>query len=129
MENYGRFRDRKYEWSKPFTAVRHMWSLRGPQGGIHFHVSIMDDRDYEPSCGLEFHHDFDPSGGKEAAAHKNCWLTGGKCWHDGTSLYASEGVWPQVKHYLATGAHESVFRVLEYEYNKHFARLLGEDDD
>lgn len=131
MGDYGRFTDHKYEWSKPFSSVRHNWSLRGPRGGINFHVSINDNRDYDPSCGLEFHKDFDPTNGQEAAHHKNCWLTGGKCWHNGTSLYASEYVWPYVEERLRMGEHEAVFRFLEREYNAHFKEyeLKGETDE
>jgi hypothetical protein len=129
MSDYGRFTDHKYEWSKPFSSVRHNWSLRGPRGGINFHASITDNGDYDPSCGLEFHRDFDPTNGHQAAHHKNCWLTGGKCWHEGTSLYASEHVWPYVKHCLRTGDHEAIFRFLEGEYNNHFAQLLREIAD
>lgn len=127
MSDYGRFRDHKYEWSMPFTSVRHNWSLRGPRGGINFHVSIRDKGDWDPSCGLEFHRDFDPYGGKRAADYKDCWLTGGKCWHDGTSLYASEHVWPYVKDCLRTGDHEAVFRFLEGEYNSHFKQFETHD--
>lgn len=116
-----RFKDHKYEWSKPFMSIHHAWSLRGPRGGIHFHASLTPE--YAPSCGLEFHRDFDPSGGADAASHKNCWLTGGKCWHNGTSLYASEHLWPMIKMYLDRGDHESTFRILEQEYNEHFARF------
>lgn len=128
-----RFTDHEYKWTKPFTSVRHSWSLRGPHGGISFHVSIQDNKDYDPSCGLEFHRDFDPTNGQQAAQHKNCWLTGGKCWHEGTSLYASEHVWPMVKCYLKEGNHEAVFRTLEYEYNQHFEQFTrfaqDQDDD
>lgn len=117
-----RFTGHKYQWTRPFTSVRHHWELRGPRGGIHFHVSIMDDPKYgEPSCGLEFHHSFDPSNGQEAPHHINCPVTGGQCWHDGTSLYASEHVWPIVKMYLQDGDHAAIFRVLEREYDSHFS--------
>lgn len=118
-----RFRDHKYEWSKPFTSVRHQWSFRGPMGGIHYHASITDA--YPPSCGLEFHRDFDPYGGERAADHAKCWLTGGKCWHDGTSLYATDDLWPMISAILKDGDHEIIFRLLEQEYEDHFAKFQG----
>jgi hypothetical protein len=81
----------------------------------------MDDPKYgDPSCGLEFHHAFDPTKGQEAPVHINCALTGGRCWHEGTSLYASEHVWPLVKLYLQNGDHRMIFKVLEGEYDQHF---------
>lgn len=122
-----RFADHKYEWTKPFMSVRHCWSLRGPRGGIHFHVSITPN--YDPNAGLEFHRNFDPTNGQEAAQHKNCWLCGGPCWHDGTSLYASERVWPLVEPYLIDGDHETIFRLLETEYDEHFARFATHPTD
>ena len=116
-----RFTAHKYQWTRPFTSTRHHWELRGPRGGIHFHVSMMDDPKYgEPSCGLEFHHSFDPTKGQEAPHHVNCPVTGGQCWHDGTSLYASEHLWPLIKMYLQDGEHQQIFNILEREYDQHF---------
>jgi len=116
-----RFTGHKYTWTRPFTSTRHNWELRGPKGGISFHASIMDDPKYGgASCGLEFHYSFDPRGGEEAPHHINCPVTGGQCWHEGTSLYAEESVWPMVKEYLRCGEHEQIFSLLEHEYNKHF---------
>ena len=117
-----RFTGHKYIWTHPWMSTKHHWELRGPRGAIHFHVSIMDDdvKFPDPSCGLEFHHAFDPTKGQDAPAHIDCPMTGGRCWHEGTSLYASESVWPVVKHYLEDGDHAAVFRVLEHEYDQHF---------
>jgi hypothetical protein len=114
-----KFNHHKYTYSRPFSSASHVWELVGPNGAIHFHVSIMpDSTKYSPTAGLEFHH---TSGdGKTAPSQLNCNLTGGACWHDGTSLYATESLWPQVQQYLRTGDHESVFRLLEWEYEKHF---------
>lgn len=126
-----RFRDHKYKWSKPWSAVYHQWSLRGPYGGLHLSINIVEG--YEATAGLEFHHNYDPSGGQEAAHHKDCWLIGGPCWHDGTSLYASETVWPRVRDMMPD--HEAIFAYLETLYDEHFnsehqlaARKGGSDD-
>lgn len=117
-----RFTGHKYQWARPYTSTRHHWELRGPRGGIHLHVSIPDEPRYGgPSCGLEFHHSFDPTGGEEAPHHINCPVTGGHCWHDGTSLYASESIWPLVKEYLKDGDHGMIFSILEREYDSHFS--------
>jgi hypothetical protein len=109
-----KFAHHKYTWSNPFGSPRHHWELVGPNGAIHFHVSLT--KGYDPSCGLEFHH----LSGDGAPHHLNCPLTGGRCWHDGTSLYASETVWPVVSAYLQTGDHEQIFRYLEGEYEARF---------
>lgn len=121
-----KFRHHKYTYSRPFGSPRHMWEILGPEGGVHFTASFYREGE-EPSCGLEFHHTR-ASGYRcdEAPDHTKCFLTGEPCWHDGTSLYASETVWPSVKHMLRDGDHESVFRALEYEYDLRFDRLRAE---
>lgn len=123
-----KFRHHKYTYSRPFGSPRHMWEFLGPEGGIHFTASYYSDT-REPSCGLEFHH---TRAAKyrcdEAPDHTKCFLTGEPCWHDGTSLYASETIWPMVEPMLLSGDHDAVFRALEYEYSRHFDRLKGEAD-
>jgi hypothetical protein len=122
-----RFRHQKYIYNNRFGSPSHWWEIVGPDGGVHFHVSMT--RGYDPSCGLEFHHAararYRPS---DAPDHINCPLIGEPCWHDGTSLYASESVWPVVQSYLRSGDHENVFRFLEGEYDTHFKHLVGEKD-
>jgi hypothetical protein len=117
-----RFNGHKYTWSQPFTHVHHNWDLIGPKGALNFHASMPADGREEPSCGLEFHHTeslfYAP---QDAPHHLNCPLTGGRCWHDGTSLYASENVWPMVKGYLVYGDHRKIFKLLEKEYDAHFS--------
>ncbi len=113
-----KYKHHKYTWTRPFTSVRHCWELVGPNGAMHFHVSVMDDPKYDPSAGLEFHH----IAGTGAPDHVNCPLTGGRCWHDGTSLYASEHVWPMVSHHLERGDHGKIFEILERIASEHFDR-------
>lgn len=116
---HGKFRHHKYTWSKPYGNVYHNWELVGPNGALHFNVCLV--KGYDASCGLEFHH----LSGEGAPHHLDCPLTGGRCWHDGTSLYARETVWPFVSAYLPTGDHDHIFRYLEGEYEAHFeARSL-----
>ena len=99
----------------------HRWELRGPEGGIHFHVSISKSGDYPPGCGLEVHRCAPAHSQRgEAPHHIDCPVTGGRCWHDGTSLYASETLWPMFEQWLREGDHASIFRALEGEYNGHF---------
>lgn len=123
-----KFRDHTYKWMHPFMSTAHQWSFRGPRGGLHLHVSIMDERDRfpDPSCGLEFHHMDDTSEGHEPPHHTDCWLIGGRCWHDGTSLYAGETVWPRVERLMPD--HAAIFRYLEQLYCEHFEREGAFDD-
>lgn len=118
-----RFTAHKYCYTHPFASDAHHWELRGPRGAIHFHVNLYNDPRYNgPSCGLEYHHAFDPTGGQEAPHHVNCSLTGGRCWHEGTSLYATEHLWPRIEPFLRDGSHQQIFRILEKEYDSHFGR-------
>ena len=108
------FRNHKYCWTKPFTAVRHEWSLVGAQMAVSFHVSVLEG--HEDTAGLEIHYFHAPDYMRDnAPSHIDCPYTGGRCWHDGTSLYATETLWPLFKTYLAMGDHESIFRALERE--------------
>lgn len=120
-----KYRHHKYTWSKPFSNAHHRWELVGPIGAIHFHVSLSES--YGPSCGLEYHHT-EVCGFRtdEAPDHVNCPLTGGRCWHDGTSLYASEHLWPYIEPYLKTGDHERIFKILEGEADQRFAQFKQE---
>jgi hypothetical protein len=71
---------------------------------------------HEETSGLEFHYFNAPSYMKEAApSHIDCPYTGGRCWHDGTSLYAMETLWPIFKDMLSSGDHAAIFSVLERE--------------
>lgn len=102
-----------YKWSKPFGHVSHQWELRSEHGGVHFHISVVPDSQHQ-SAGLEFHRVV----GDGAPDHIDCFLTGGRCWHDGTSMYATDFLWPTIKMYLEDGDHEAVFRTLEREAEK-----------
>lgn len=109
-----RFRGHKYTWSKPFGSVRHHWELRSAKGGVHFQASLTEG--YGPSCGIEFH-SASPRG-DDAPDHIDCPITGGRCWHDGTSLYATEHLWPMIESYLKYGEHDQIFRILEHEHDE-----------
>lgn len=127
-----KFRHHKYTWVKPTDYTHHQWSLVGPRGGVHFSAVIPPLRDEgwnEPSVGLEIHYRTPPDHmTNHAPNHTDCWLLGGWCWHDGTSLYARERLWPEIERYLAAGDHENVFRVLEYEYDRAFAVEKADDE-
>ncbi len=116
----------KYTLVHSFGYARHSWEVVCALGGVHFHISISDDADskYEPTAGLEYHHSllyqarakiFD-----SPPDHIDCKITGGACWHDGTSLYATESLWPTIKSYLETGDHKRIFEILDGEAALHF---------
>ena len=65
------------------------------------------------SGGVEFHWRLAPSWAKDKAPdHPQCHILHAPCWHDGTSLYASEHYAPM----LESGAsHEIIFLSLEHD--------------
>ena len=113
-----KFKHHKYTWIRRFETIYHRWELVCGEGGLHLSVSLF--RDSEPGCGLEFHSV--TQRGDDAPDHVDCPLTGGRCWHDGTSLYARETVWPEVESHLRRGDHDQIFKLLEYEATRHFGR-------
>lgn len=116
-----KFSHKKYIYSAPFTFANHWWQIIGPRAALHFHVSIDPNDKYPPTCGLEMHHFSPPEYMQDQAPSQlKCDLTGGRCWHDGTSLYASESLWPMIKPLLRAGNHEGVFQLLEGEYINRF---------
>src|SRR5438046_10337499 len=102
-----KYRNHTYTWSKPYGNPRHRWSLILKEGAIDFHISLVPG--YETTAGLEFHH----IEGSGAPNHIDCPLTGGRCWHDGTSLYAIETLWPIIEPKLERNDHKGIFKALE----------------
>lgn len=119
-----RYRHHKYTYTNPFGSPNHQWSMIGPDGGMHFHVSV--HKDYPPSCGLEIH--YATKRGNEAPSQVPCWLIGAPCWHDGTSLYASEYLWPRIEAYLRAGDHDRIFSILEREADDRFGYRKDADE-
>lgn len=98
--------------------------VAGKEGAIDFHVMDSPFESGGKIGGVEFHMrtppDYmDPS----KPSHETCWamLDKGPCWHDGTSLWASEYWIPM----LDEMGEEYVFGELEREYRKR----MGEGAD
>jgi len=123
-----RYRHHKYTWLRRGDWIAHRWELVGPYGALHFSAQIhqpardMTTERYETSCGLECHYAQPPEYMQgQAPTQTDCALTGGWCWHDGTSLYAMETLWPEFSERLRIGDHDGIFRALEYEADQRFA--------
>jgi hypothetical protein len=119
------YRHQKYTWSKPFGSVRHQWELIGGKGGLHFHASEYKG---DWSCGLEVHR-LAPQSSDVPPSQVPCWLLHAPCWHDGTSLYATESVWPIIEGAVKRGDHDYVFKVLEREADGYFNERKTDDDE
>jgi hypothetical protein len=110
----------EYRYVPRFGNSEHIWTCIGSLGAMHFHVTDLGE-EYEEtsgirySAGLEMHSRAPLS---DTPPHEKCWLIGGPCWHDGTSLYAQETIvpfWQQDPH-----DHERMFRFIEREYERRF---------
>jgi hypothetical protein len=101
---------------KPATVEndRHIWSVVGPAGGVHIWAAPSPwkpgDRFYGQEMfygGIEVHSRTPMYG--DHASQDECWLIGGPCWHDGSSLYFSESIEPRLRGYKdewSEGVHE-----------------------
>ena len=114
-----RFRN-EYRYAPRFDNPEHIWTCTGSLGAMHFHATDLGE-EYEGkhgirfSAGLEIHSRAPLS---DTAPNEKCWLIGGPCWHDGTSLYAQERVVPYWRQ--EPDNHERMFRFLEREYENRF---------
>lgn len=100
----------------------HHYQVVGRDGAVHFHVSenmrpLMEGLP-RFSGGLEAHHRSCPPYRNDPPDHKNCEVLGGNCWHDGTSLYASEVLIPRWERDFPD--HDAVFVWLTGEYVQRF---------
>lgn len=100
------------DWGVRYEAV-------GSKGAVHFHIA----RHKEPgggyfySCGLEYHYRSPPPHMQDRPpSHDECSLLKCPCWHDGTSLYASEIYEPM----FLRNDHEGIFRQLERDAESNF---------
>src|SRR5262245_5119155 len=76
---------RKYERH----GAQHIYSVVGKFAGLHFWVEYISSRHL--LGGVEIHYRQPPSYMlDDPPSNEHCWLLGGPCWHDGSSLRASE---------------------------------------
>lgn len=118
----------KYIWARSGSLyVRHQWSLVGSLGGIEFHFLAKDYEDISSDnflCNLEFHH----FSGEGAPDHLKCSIIGGPCWHEWTTLYATENIWPKIKQHFIENNHPRIFKVLEMVYERHFSQVIADEE-
>lgn len=94
-------REFDYEYSAiwRFDSFCHRWVIHGPLGAIDFHFDGNEERiaKYGPTAGLECHWRTPPAYmADRAPSHRDCITLRAPCWHDGTSLYATENLFPLV---------------------------------
>jgi len=102
-------------WAASYEAI-------GAKGAVHYHVSRHMDSEGNISytSGLEYHFRSPPAYMQDSPpSHDECHLLKAPCWHDGTSLYASEVYEPL----FLRSQHESIFRQLEHDAERTFGTI------
>lgn len=114
MRVYDRFGD----WAASYEVI-------GAKGAVHYHVSRWKGSDgiISYSSGLEYHYRSPPDYMQDKPpSHDECHLLKSPCWHDGTSLYASEVYEPLFR----MSQHESIFWQLERDAENAFNPVIEE---
>ena len=113
----------KYVYSKPFGMVTHSYYAIGGAGGVvlWFRNHGKIDEQQHWGAGLEVHSRSPwPHSPHDGPLHLHCEVTGGACWHDGTSLYPTESLLPI---FLADPTdHDRMMRRAEMEYVSRFVK-------
>lgn len=112
-------------------GIQHMWIVIGGTMAKHLWIrqsvhAMKDDYDGERYLGgVETHWRSPPEHARFSAPdHNNCRILGAPCWHDGTSLWASEKWIPQWE--CSPHDHKGILDELEYYLKKDMGAL--EDD-
>lgn len=121
----------QYRLAPRFGQWEHSYELIGLHGGVHLHITEYT-KDYQNITGpygggIEFHYRTPYRGRNEPPSHDECWLLKAPCWHDGSSLWASEYWIPLWEN--ARGDHSRVFGALARAADRKFAEHLGEEED
>ena len=82
----------KYQYEVVCGTPSHTWSVVGRHGGMHLWIrGYLLDGTMTWSGGIEMHYRTPPQYMEhDAPSHDCCWLLQAPCWHDGSSLQATE---------------------------------------
>jgi len=127
--------DLKYNYLPPSGEVtRHMWTVVGDNGGVHIWAEPHREEFAEKwgerfYGGVEIHSKVNiHSYGDGKPDHEECWLLGGPCYHDGSSLFFSENIEPFIRHAgvpFGNNVHEYMNTYLHDWYQSHFGRNVA----
>lgn len=99
-------------FTRPDGQLR--YCLVGPRLTLDFHV------DLPTLAGLEMHCDEQPSYLRDEEPRIGCWLTGGPCWGEGSSLYATRTLLP-----LFETDRTAFWQAMEQEWRDYYAIAFG----
>jgi len=106
-----------------------MWTVVGDRGAVHIWVVENPDSSWGETHygGIEVHSKKPMYGCDRPPSHTDCWLLGGDCWHDGSSLYFSERICPmlrfgkdEITNEWHSAVHSYMESVLHSWYNSNF---------
>ena len=122
----------QYRLTLRFGNWEHNYELMGQHGGVRLHITKYGEM-YKDTCGpygggIEFHYRTPGKGDSKPPDHDQCWLIKCPCWHDGSSLWASEYWIPMFANGGKTD-HVRMFRALAQAADRKFAEHLGQDEE
>lgn len=99
----------------------------GEEGAIHFHL-MESSEDSRKAYGERYWGGVEIHSKKalydnQMSISKNCWILGCECWHDGSSLMASERYIPEWEFCQRIGDFESLWLSLEHMYRQRFLEV------
>lgn len=88
---------KKYEYTRRFGKAYHNWIVVGARIGVNLHITDLGEKDAKEfncdrySGGIEVHYRSPSDYMKDdAPSHNHCWVLECPCWHDGSSMQATE---------------------------------------
>lgn len=104
----------------------HMWTGVGENGGIHIWARPAPELDGHYFSeryygGIEVHRKITEVD-EYRCSHENCWLIGGPCYHDGSSLYFSERIEPMFRNEplpFGDAVHNWMYAIIHNWYQSH----------
>lgn len=105
----------------------HIWILSNGGNAIHVSARTSEwNHRFEWSGGIECHWSVAPEWVKESEPHhEHCWILGGPCWHDGSSLYFSDNIAPMLPDLPAPMEqlhHDYVLHEMRSWFRSHFEK-------
>ncbi len=96
--------------------------VEGPRGGVHIHIHNHADDPNDLYGGIELHSPVPLYEGQEPIP--NCWLLGGNCHCDGSSLYCHERLIPRFQR----ASESELEKLFEQELHDWYVDRFQKDD-
>ena len=114
----------QYIYELRFGNPQHTWTVLGAKGAVHLHITDYGEK-HEAKYGgryqggIEIHYRHPPEYmAEEPPSQDECWLLKCPCWHDGSSLQASE-VWIPTWR-ASPHDHDGMFEMLKHDARQRF---------